>query len=145
MKTIAQFVTHREAVVELRNRKVMNFQNLENSEADLLSSGNWRPRLLAISCYHWVCAGALMLAVVAAPTLQANQISTTAEGPKDAPQPSAVPDFYDDPDGDYPDDGSDAVRGSSEQVPPGALIPISPLEESGLLGDWGDSEDEAED
>lgn len=53
--------------------------------------------------------------------------------------------FYDDPDADYADDGSRTVKAGPADSSSETLTPLSPLEEQGLLGDWGDSVDEAED
>lgn len=54
-------------------------------------------------------------------------------------------DEEDDDSADYPEDGSGAL-GSGPRFPvPKGLLPISPAEEKGLLGNWGDSASEAED
>lgn len=46
---------------------------------------------------------------------------------------------------DYPEDGSGALERGPRFFAPKGLLPISPTEEKGLLGNWGDSATEAED
>jgi len=46
---------------------------------------------------------------------------------------------------DYPDDGSSALKIRPGSAAPAVLLPLSPSEEKGLLGNWGDSATEAED
>lgn len=46
---------------------------------------------------------------------------------------------------DYPDDGSAQLISGNPDSPPAGLTPISPAEEKGLLGNWGDAAGEGED
>lgn len=54
-------------------------------------------------------------------------------------------DVEDDDSADYPEDGSGALESGPRFPVPKGLLPISPAEEKGLLGNWGDSATEAED
>jgi hypothetical protein len=87
----------------------------------------------------------LLFTTVTAPILQANPESAANQSTAEAPRALAVDEYYDDPDAEYPDDGSHAIRERAGASVPDSLTPIGPLEESGLLGNWGDAEDEAED
>jgi hypothetical protein len=91
------------------------------------------------------CIGFLILAFSGTSGILADSSSDTMLGSDAVVRSSTEAGFYDDPGADYPDDGSQNLRGSSAERAPEGLIPISPVEESGLLGDWGDSDDEAED
>jgi len=54
-------------------------------------------------------------------------------------------DEEDDDNADYPEDGSSALESGPRFPVPKGLLPISPAEEKGLLGNWGDTASEGED
>lgn len=93
----------------------------------------------------WVRAGVLLLTIAVSPEPTADPTPNTSRSPAEAIRPAGTGDFYDDPDADYSDDGSRALKLSPGEIDSNTLTPISPLEESGLLGNWGDSLEEAED
>lgn len=89
-----------------------------------------------------LCLATLLIMMAGTSALQADQTNAALEPLLEAPNSPDVDEFYEDSNADYPDDGSRALlEGSGEIV----LEPLTPIEERGLLGDWGDSDDEAED
>ena len=92
----------------------------------------------------WVRGGLMLLCTALSSTLSADSAPGTRDS-FDVVGPAGPGEFYDDPNADYSDDGSRTVKLSPADNAPEALTPISPLEESGLLGNWGDSLEEAED
>jgi hypothetical protein len=112
----------------------------------LTSSSSYRtPRHAAASYNLWVRAGILLLSTAIAPTLAADPLPDTSRSSTEPTPLADIGEFYDDPDADYSDDGSRTLKLSEGGTTSEALTPISPLEETGLLGNWGDSLDEAED
>ena len=113
----------------------------------LIPSSSYRPPWHIAASYSslWVRAGILLLATAVAPTTAADPLPDNSRSSTEATGFADIGEFYDDPDADYSDDGSRALKLSEEEITSEALTPISPLEETGLLGNWGDSLDEAED
>jgi len=99
----------------------------------------WRAKLLQ--------GFALVLFVTAGtPVLGADTGAALHALPAVAQPNAAAGDEEDDDDtSDYPDDGSGALGNGSRFPVPRGLLPISPTEEKGLLGNWGDAAAEAED
>lgn len=92
-----------------------------------------------------VCSVAWLLAIWLAQIAQADPIPTADKKSPAMLQDPTDGEYYDDHDADYPDDGSRALPGKTGFTVPKGLLPIDPIEEEGLLGDWGDSDEEAED
>ena len=97
---------------------------------------------------EWLRIGALGLTILLAPSILPSPAGSDAGiccagAIGDARQSPAEGD--DDEDLDNTDDGSRSLSGKAGAHPPTELSPISPTEEKELLGDWGDSAEEAED
>lgn len=123
----------------------MTLDHVEARERQPLSGSSIRPQSLLGKPGRWIRVCVLLLATVTAPILQANPESAANQSAAETPRAVAVDEYYDDPDAEYLDDGSRAIRETAGASVPDSLTPIGPLEESGLLGNWGDAEDEAED
>ncbi len=121
---------------------IFRFDRLRDAPNSL--SGHASPGYFKAGAAVWVRGGLLLLCTALAPTLSADSPPETSDS-FDVVGTAGPGDFYDDPDADYSDDGSRTVKLSPADNASEALIPISPLEESGLLGNWGDSLEEAED
>jgi hypothetical protein len=100
-------------------------------------------------CPRPLAGGWALLLLLAAPLSLISGEVAAAPGPLTAAWATPADDGGDEDDeeedGDYPDDGSTQVISANPGLPPAGLTPISPAEEKGLLGNWGDAAGEGED
>jgi hypothetical protein len=136
-------VIQKHGALSYQHRKHMLLKQMEAGKDQARPEHTARPASLRRRRGSRVCTLALLLLAMLA--AQADPLTATDRGSSNTLQDPADEDHYDDHNADYPDDGSRALRERTGFTVPEGLMPIGPTEEEGLLGDWGDSEEEAED